>query len=275
MSTLENAILIATKAHYGQIDKHGEPYILHPLTVMQNVESESEKIVAVLHDVIEDTDVTLDDLEKEGFSNEVLEALNCITKKNGEDYIEYLARVKNNPLALKVKFADIKHNSCPQRLSKLDPEIANTLISKYKLALGILTEKNKPLNIYVGHSNSFDFTNELYNPIKSSSLAATHTFIFPHEEGMPFLRTKDILENCDLMIAEVSYPSTGLGIELGYADMHNVPILCIYKEGFKISSSLKIITNNLEQYSDTQEMIEIIRKYLTVKGGTLCQENSK
>lgn len=135
MSLLEKAILIATKAHMNQKDKLGEPYIIHPLTVMLSLENESERIVAILHDVIEDTNVTLDNLKEEGFSKEVLEAIDCITKRHGENYLDYLGKIKQNELALKVKLADINHNMNPERLKELDPETAVRLREKYNTAL--------------------------------------------------------------------------------------------------------------------------------------------
>ena len=114
----------------------------------------------------------------------------------------------------------------------------------------------------IGHSKQFDYNKDLYQPIRTSDLNLEHNFILPHEEGKPFFRTKDILKNCDLMVAEVSHPATGLGIELGYADIYNVPILCIYKMGTSISNSLKLITDNFEQYENNNQIIDIVRKYI-------------
>jgi len=93
LSSLEKAINIATKAHAGQIDKAGKPYILHPLRVMFRVQTEVEMIVAVMHDVIEDSNFELGDLEKLGFSNEVMEAINCLTKRRGECYENFILRI--------------------------------------------------------------------------------------------------------------------------------------------------------------------------------------
>ena len=102
---------IASKAHKGQKDKGGEDYFKHPLAVSNKLSGEKDKIVALLHDVIEDTDVTVNDLKKAGFSDEVVLAVSVITKKADEDYEEYLNRVKQNPIALRVKIADMEHNS--------------------------------------------------------------------------------------------------------------------------------------------------------------------
>ena len=111
MSTLNRAIEIATKAHEGARDKYGSPYINHVTRVMNMGQTDNEKIVGVLHDVIEDTQWTFEDLEKEGFSREVIDALKCVTKTSeDEDYEEFIARVKINPLAVKVKLNDLTDN---------------------------------------------------------------------------------------------------------------------------------------------------------------------
>jgi len=110
---LNKALEIAAKAHNGQVDKGGNPYILHPLRVMLNFcqsESEAVQICAVLHDVVEDTSITLDDLRKEGFSEEVITALNCLTKREGESYDDFIDRVLTNEIACKVKYGDLADN---------------------------------------------------------------------------------------------------------------------------------------------------------------------
>jgi len=110
---LNKAIEIAAKAHSGQVDKGGNSYILHPLRVMQNFcesESEATKICAVLHDVVEDTDITLDDLRAEGFSEEIITALDCLTKRDGESYDEFISRILTNEIACRVKNGDLADN---------------------------------------------------------------------------------------------------------------------------------------------------------------------
>lgn len=115
-SQSEKAYEIAKKAHLGQIDKAGEDYIKHPEKVASFVNSDEEKAVAYLHDVIEDTELTLEDLREYGFSEEVLKAVDVITKKKGQDYQTYLNSVKENKLARVVKLADLRHNSDLTRL---------------------------------------------------------------------------------------------------------------------------------------------------------------
>ena len=107
---LDKAILIATKSHQGQIDKAGQPYILHPLRVMFSRKNETERICAMLHDVIEDTDITLDCLRSEGFSEEILIALDALTRRESETYDEFIDRIINNNIASHVKLADLCDN---------------------------------------------------------------------------------------------------------------------------------------------------------------------
>ena len=118
-SQSEKAYEIAKKAHLGQVDKAGEDYIKHPEKVASFVETDEEKAVAYLHDVIEDTELTLEDLHEYEFSKEVIEAVDIITKKKGEDYRSYLNSVKKNKLARAVKLADLRHNSDLTRLTKV------------------------------------------------------------------------------------------------------------------------------------------------------------
>ena len=106
MSTLERAIAIAAEAHAGQVDKAGQPYILHPLRVLLRVDGHDERIVAALHDVVEDSSVTLERLAAEGFSAEVLVAVAALTKRPGESRLEAAHRAAANPIARAVKLAD-------------------------------------------------------------------------------------------------------------------------------------------------------------------------
>jgi (p)ppGpp synthase/HD superfamily hydrolase len=119
MSNLTEAILIATKAHRGQTSKDGEPYITHPLRVMFAGKTEAEMIVGVLHDVVEDTEVTLDNLRDRGFGPEMLAGVDAMTKRDGEDYMVFVARCKSNPVARSVKLADIADNMNLERIPNL------------------------------------------------------------------------------------------------------------------------------------------------------------
>lgn len=110
MPTIERAIEIAANAHAGQRDKAGQPYIFHPLRVMFRVNGEREQMAAVLHDVVEDTAITIDDLAREGFPSEVLRAIAALTKLPGETRLEAAARAAADPIARKVKLADNAEN---------------------------------------------------------------------------------------------------------------------------------------------------------------------
>ncbi len=116
MNKLEEAIQIAVEAHENQTDKGGSVYILHPLRLMMQMPTEQLQIVAVLHDVVEDSDYTFNDLEEKGFSNEIIEALESLTKRENELYEDFILRVKKNKLAVQVKIADLKDNSDLKRI---------------------------------------------------------------------------------------------------------------------------------------------------------------
>jgi (p)ppGpp synthase/HD superfamily hydrolase len=111
MATLERAIAIAAEAHRGQVDKAGEPYLLHPMRVMLRVEGERERLVALLHDVVEDgPGWTLDRVRSEGFAEEVVRAVERLTKREGEPYDAAIERAAADPLARQVKLADLEDN---------------------------------------------------------------------------------------------------------------------------------------------------------------------
>lgn len=146
-SQLEHAIQFATHAHAGQLDKCMQPYILHVLRVMLNVTTEEERIIAVLHDVIEETSVTLEDLT-ESFSVPVLTALEAITQRPDEPHAHYLERVLRNPLATRVKIADLEDNVSPIRIqqwSLLEPLRAQQYQISRLRSLKALQQRNLQL----------------------------------------------------------------------------------------------------------------------------------
>lgn len=124
---------IATKAHKGQIDKAGVEYINHPRTVASMCDSTETKIVGWLHDVVEDTDITLDDLRTAGFPENILEALRCVTKEENYRLDEYYLRIKKNKLARAVKLADLTHNSDLSRIPEtVSEEFKNKMFRKHE-----------------------------------------------------------------------------------------------------------------------------------------------
>jgi (p)ppGpp synthase/HD superfamily hydrolase len=135
---LERAIEIAQEAHKGVKDKGGHDYIHHPIRVMHAMSNDQEKIVAILHDVVEDSDWTFERLKEEGFEDSVIESLRCVTKySEEEDYQEFIKRAATNKIATKVKMADIEDNLDLSRLGTLT-EKDLTRIEKYKKALKYL-----------------------------------------------------------------------------------------------------------------------------------------
>lgn len=131
------AFKIAIEAHKGQVDKAGVDYIEHPKAVAELLETKEEKIVAILHDVVEDTKVTFQDLEQYWFPNNIIIALKLLTKPKKIDYMEYIKKIKENPLAKKVKIADLTHNSDLSRLKEIiDKDLKR--LEKYRKALALL-----------------------------------------------------------------------------------------------------------------------------------------
>lgn len=130
---------IAYNAHLNQVDKSGMPYIFHPIYIAERMDDEESTIVALLHDTIEDSDLTICDLKMEGFSESVIKALECLTHDKNIQYEEYIQRIKDNPLAKKVKKVDLEHNSLLERLEIVDESVMNRL-KKYEKAKEMLSD---------------------------------------------------------------------------------------------------------------------------------------
>lgn len=137
MSTLERAIAIAAAAHAGQIDKAGAPYILHPLRVMLRMTTDEERIVAVLHDVVEDTPWTLARLAAEGFSEPVVRAVDSVTRREEETYEAFVLRAGENLIGHGVKLADLEDNSDLGRIA-VPTDKDHARIERYRLAIAQL-----------------------------------------------------------------------------------------------------------------------------------------
>ena len=133
----KNAIKISFDAHKNQVDKSGMPYVYHPFHLAEQMDDEYSTCVALLHDVVEDTDITLDDLRRNGFPEEVIEALSLMTHNDDVPYLDYVRAMKDNPIARKVKLADLAHNSDLTRLDEVDDK-AIERVNKYKQAIFIL-----------------------------------------------------------------------------------------------------------------------------------------
>lgn len=134
----KKAMKIAYQAHQGQTDKTGLPYIYHPIHLAEQMQDEATTCVALLHDVVEDTDITVEQLSQEGFPQEVLEAIQLMTHAPEVPYMDYVREIKKNPIASAVKLADLRHNSDMSRLDVVDDK-AVTRVEKYHRAIDLLT----------------------------------------------------------------------------------------------------------------------------------------
>ena len=136
MADIEEAIRIAVEAHRGQKDRGGAPYVLHPLRMMFRMQTEAERMAAVLHDVVEDTDWTLDDLRARGFAEEVVEAVDRLTRREDESYEAFVERAGAHPVARRVKIADLEDNMDVRRtgaVSARDTERLNRYLRAWRL----------------------------------------------------------------------------------------------------------------------------------------------
>jgi (p)ppGpp synthase/HD superfamily hydrolase len=138
---INKAMQIAYDAHSGQTDKTGMPYIYHPAFLAGQMDTEDEIITALLHDVVEDTTVTFADLEREGFSQQVLDAIRLLTHDDGSEYADYVCRIKQNVLATKIKLADLRHNSNPTRSTNLPSEDTARFRDKYSEAIRLFEQQ--------------------------------------------------------------------------------------------------------------------------------------
>ena len=137
MSTIERAVTIAAEAHTRQIDKAGAPYLLHPLRLMLQMETAEDRIVAVLHDVVEDSDWSLERLRREGFSRVIIEAVDSVTRRNSETYEEFVLRAAQNSIGHRVKLADLRDNCDLTRIANpTEKDLERT--AKYKRAIVLL-----------------------------------------------------------------------------------------------------------------------------------------
>lgn len=138
----ERAMKIAYLKHNGAVDKGGVPYIFHPIMVAERMDDEDSTIVALLHDVVEDTDVTIDDIIAMGFNKNVVDALSLLTHNKDESYMDYIEKIGTNPIATKVKLSDLAHNSDFSRIRN-NPELVNKLQIKYDLAKSYLQSSGR------------------------------------------------------------------------------------------------------------------------------------
>ena len=137
----KKALNLCFEAHKNQVDKSGLPYVFHPAHVAEQMTDEATTMVALLHDVVEDTDYTLEDLAAEGFGEDILEAVALMTHEDDVPYLDYVAKLKDNPIARAVKLADLAHNSDLSRIGEVDDETKQRL-EKYKKAIALLNDNS-------------------------------------------------------------------------------------------------------------------------------------
>ena len=135
----KKAMQLCYRAHRDQVDKSGIPYVFHPIHLAEQMTDEDTTVVALLHDVVEDTHYTLEDLASMGFSRQVLDAIGLMTHADGVPYMDYVAKIKENPIARAVKLADLRHNSDLTRLDTVDDK-AKARAQKYAQAIALLKE---------------------------------------------------------------------------------------------------------------------------------------
>lgn len=143
MATLEKAIALAVEKHTGQRDKYGRPYILHPLRVMMQQDNETDQIVAILHDVVEDSEVTLADLREMGFDEIIIAALDGVTRRDEETYEEFVDRTLQNPISCRIKLADLQDNMDVRRIPDDLAEKDIARLKRYQRAWFRISEQVK------------------------------------------------------------------------------------------------------------------------------------
>lgn len=133
----KKALRLCFDAHINQTDKSGLPYVFHPFHLAEQMKTEETTIVALLHDVVEDTDITLEDLKEKGFNKEIIDAIALMTHDDDTDYMDYVREIKKNPIAKAVKLADLRHNSDLSRMDVIDEKVLERR-KKYLEAIEIL-----------------------------------------------------------------------------------------------------------------------------------------
>ncbi|MGQ8874404.1 hypothetical protein [Paenibacillus sp. TSA_86.1] len=202
---IELAISIALQAHKGQLDKGGQRYILHPLAVMNRIETMEEKIVAVLHDVIEDTDVTIEELREFGFSEEILHAICLLTRSKEDTYEQFIEKTLMNPIARNVKIADIKENMNISRIKNPTEHDYNRL-EKYRKAIERLEEHmTEPVPFFHVNELMGTWSSEafFYDAFEDTQLefhadgTGCHAFLRPYGQDITLFRWKLMKDRID------------------------------------------------------------------------------
>ena len=156
----KKAMKLCFEAHKYQVDKSGIPYVFHPFHVAEQMKDETTTIVALLHDVVEDTKYTLDDIAAMEFGQDVVEALALMTHDKNVPYLDYVAKIKGNPIAKAVKLADLAHNSDPTRLDVIDEKVKERL-QKYRKAIALLDPSVQNISMDLSYNNNRQLPGDL------------------------------------------------------------------------------------------------------------------
>lgn len=206
------------------------------------------------------------DLIFEYWCDKEIKRVDSDTEDRGKEWTEfesvvYKAEEENETAYFKVE----------KEVRKTDKEnvvgaVVEEVIPKTKVETKYVSKnsikKKDGLKIYVAHANSFDFRTELYAPLRNSNLNREHYLTLPHETSGELFDSKGFFKTCDLVIAEASYTATGLGIELGWAEILGIPVIVLHKEGTKASNSIRAVTKHIRTYQDETEMVSLIEEFI-------------
>lgn len=198
MNLIEKAKEFATKAHEGQLTETNEPYITHPIWVSNHLDNETDKVVGLLHDVLEDTNVSLEEIKKE-FGDDILKVLKVITKKEDEDYLAYIERVKANDIATRVKIIDLRHNMDLSRKDKNTDydyfRLQNKYFPAYKMLTGHKLYLSEQLNNGLNDFEIYHLIWNLYSKRLSMDRISKNMFhILNHESNSISDELKSLIE---------------------------------------------------------------------------------
>lgn len=255
----KKAMKIAFEAHKNQVDKNGMPYIYHPIHLAEQMDDEETVCVALLHDVVEDTDISLEDLKQEGFSEEILKALKLMTHDDFVPYMDYVKKIKTNPIATKVKLADLKHNSDLTRLDIVDQK-AIKRAEKYKEAIEMLIQSEPEEKTITTQTYTNSINGTQYEVGQKIPLGNYWCNYSEFKERIDW-RILDISGNIATLISEHCLITTG------FCD---APELC----DWKTSAVRKICNTEFYNSAFTEEEKKIIcpKTYLSPTPDNICND---
>lgn len=226
------AMRICLQAHEGQTDKGGFPYVLHPFHVAEQMKTEDEIVLALLHDVVEDSDMTISELAELGIPDNILSALQLMTREKGVPYLEYIWKISKNPLAKRVKIADLQHNSDLSRLKEVT-EKDKKRKKKYEIAVGILSDISEN-GLQRIHIVSCDYFGELYLSYYMDGDEIIYIAIEPKKgsKSRIWLSPSHIIKLCEKLATDpISLPLAIFKmVDDKPIEKRNDPVKSVYKE---------------------------------------------